>query len=91
MKKFGLLLFILTLSLGLHAQNAAQAKKILDKTAAVVGRKSGASANFTISGKYGNTSGTIAIKGNKFNARTSQAIVWYDGKTQWTYMKKIRK
>lgn len=91
MKKFGLLLFILTLSLGLNAQNAAQAKKILDKTAAVVGRKSGASANFTISGKYGNTSGTIAIKGNKFNARTSQAIVWYDGKTQWTYMKKIRK
>ncbi|HIW44615.1 MAG TPA: outer-membrane lipoprotein carrier protein LolA, partial [Candidatus Prevotella stercoripullorum] len=23
----------------------------------------------------------------KFNARTQQAIVWFDGKTQWTYMK----
>lgn len=88
MKKFCLLILLSTLAVGMHAQNAAQARKILDKTAAVVGRKSGASANFTISGKYGNTSGTIAIKGNKFNARTSQAIVWYDGKTQWTYMKK---
>ena len=27
-------------------------------------------------------------KGNKFNARTPEAIVWYNGKTQWTYMKK---
>jgi len=35
----------------------------------------------------GNTSGTIAIKGRKFHATTPQAIVWFDGKTQWTYMK----
>lgn len=33
-------------------------------------------------------SGTIAVKGGKFNARTPQAIVWFNGKTQWTYMKK---
>lgn len=87
MKKF--LLFILALlpAFALQAQNAAQARKILDKTASVIGNKSGASANFSISGKYGNSSGTISIKGNKFNARTPQAIVWYDGKTQWTYVK----
>ena len=30
----------------------------------------------------------ITIKGNKFNARTPQAIVWFNGKTQWSYMKK---
>ena len=54
MKKFCLLILLFTLAVGMHAQNAAQARKILDKTAAVVGRKSGASANFTISGKYGN-------------------------------------
>ena len=40
------------------------------------------------SSKYGSASGSIAIKGNKFNARTPQAIVWFDGKTQWSYMKK---
>lgn len=79
-----ILLFIATLS---FAQNATQARKILDKTAAVIGNKSGASANFKINGKYGNTSGTIAIKGRKFTASTPQATVWYDGKTQWTYVK----
>ena len=35
----------------------------------------------------GNTSGTIAIKGKKFYATTPQATVWFDGKTQWTYVK----
>lgn len=68
---------------------AQTAQQVLDKTAALVGKKSGASANFSISStKYGSTSGTVAIKGNKFNARTPQSIVWYNGKTQWSYMKK---
>lgn len=83
-------LFILSLLLSttlIFAQNATQARKILDKTASIISNKNGASANFSISGKYGNTSGTISIKGNKFNARTAQAIVWFDGKTQWTYVK----
>lgn len=88
MKRLSLILLTILLATSIYAQNAAQARKILDKTAAIVGRKGGASANFSVSGKYGNTSGTISIKGNKFNARTPQAIVWYDGKTQWTYMKK---
>lgn len=79
---------LLVLTVSISAQNANQARKILDKTASIIGRKGGAVANFSISGKYGNSSGTIAIKGNKFNAKTPQAIVWYDGKTQWTYMKK---
>lgn len=71
--------------IGAHAQTAMQ---VLDKTAAVIGHKSGASANFQMSSpKYGSASGTIAIKGNKFNARTDQAIVWFDGTTQWSYMK----
>ena len=87
MKKLSLVFIALLAAIGIYAQNAAQARKILDKTAAVIGRKGGASANFSISGKYGASSGTISIKGNKFNARKPQAIIWYDGKTQWTYMK----
>lgn len=71
------------------AQNADEARKIMDKVAAVVGQKSGAQAHFTIhSGKYGGASGDICIKGNKFHATTPQATVWFDGKTQWSYMKK---
>lgn len=88
MKKISFVLILLIFTTCVFAQNSTQARKILDKTAAVIGNKSGAKANFTVSGKYGNTSGTIAIKGNKFNAATPQAIVWFDGKTQWTYVKK---
>lgn len=80
----------LTLMMGTSMSSMAQtAQQVLDKAAAVISNKNGASANFKMSSpKYGSASGTIAIKGNKFNARTSQAIVWYNGKTQWTYMKK---
>ena len=86
MKKFLAIAFAAMMSLGTMAQTAQQ---VLDKTAAIVGNKNGASANFKLSSpKYGSTSGSIAIKGNKFNARTPQAIVWYNGKTQWSYMKK---
>ena len=73
----------------LAKKNDAAARKILDRTAKVIGRPGGASASFTMSNaSAGTVSGTIVIKGNKFNARTSQMTVWYNGKTQWTYMKK---
>lgn len=75
-------------TLNTTAQGTQNARKVLDKTASVVGRKGGASANFKISSaKYGNTTGTIAIKENKFHATTHEVIVWFDGKTQWSYMK----
>ncbi len=86
MKRLISLAFLALVGLGSMAQTAQQ---VLDKTAAVIGNKSGASANFKMSSpKYGSASGSIAIKGNKFNARTQQAIVWYNGKTQWSYLKK---
>ncbi len=89
MKRNFVLMFLLVLVSTIStAQNANQALRILDKTAGIIGRKGGATANFSISGKYGNTSGTIAIKGRKFRATTPDAIVWYDGKTEWTYIRK---
>lgn len=82
-------MMLLLISLAGHAQNAVQARKVLDKTARLVGRKGGASADFAItSSKYGNQSGTLAIKGTKFHAKTNQANVWFNGKTQWSYMQK---
>lgn len=89
MKRNFVLMFLLVLVSTIStAQNANQALRILDKTAGIIGRKGGATANFAISGKYGNTSGTIVIKGKKFRATTPDAIVWYDGKTEWTYIRK---
>lgn len=67
---------------------AQPARAILDKVATTVSNKGGVTAKFTISSsQYGNTSGTIAIKGSKFRTTTPGATVWFDGKTQWTYMK----
>lgn len=89
MKKIFLLALMSIMTLAIQAADTPSAKKILDKTASIVGKKSGAQANFHIANaKLGNTSGTIAIKGNKFNARTAEATVWFNGKTQWTYTKK---
>lgn len=84
------ILFALAFMLSVNAfsQNSADAKKVLDKAAAVVGRRGGAAANFSITGgEVGRTSGSIIIKGNKFKAITPETTIWFDGKTQWAYMK----
>ena len=79
----------LNINIVLSQNNSTVARKILDRTAKVVCHSGGASASFTMSNSsVGNVSGVISIKGNKFNARTPQMTVWYNGKTQWTYMKK---
>lgn len=71
-----------------YAQNEKKAREILDKTSVVVGAPSGVHANFKVSSTAGiSTSGNISIKKNKFCASTTQATIWYDGTTQWTYLK----
>ena len=89
MKKIFVIIVCVALSaLSIHAQNAAKARQILDKTAALVNNKNGATANFKMSNSKTSTTGTISIKGKKFQATTPEASVWYNGNTQWTYMKK---
>ena len=66
---------------------AQSAKSVLDKAAATITTQQGVRANFKMTTTTGSTSGTIAIKGKKFYATTPQATVWFDGKTQWTYVK----
>lgn len=63
---------------------AQTAREVLDKTAAALSNKGGVTANFSI---RNGVSGSIKIKGRKFQATTPQGIVWFDGKTQWTYVK----
>ena len=72
------------MSMGSFAQSA---KAVLDKAAGTITAQSGVKANFKMTTANGSTSGTIAIKGKKFYATTPQAKVWFDGKTQWTYLK----
>ena len=81
-------LFTIHCSLFTSHAVAQTAKEVLDKTASIVAAKSGAKASFSIKGDGFFTGGAIAIKGRKFQATTAQATVWFDGKTQWTYMRK---
>ena len=85
MEKLRITIVMLLMAVASYGQNA---KQVLDKTAAVVSNKNGAQASFTIKGQNMNTSGSIAVKGRKFHATIPQATIWFDGKTQWTYMKK---
>ena len=85
MKKHFAIIMMLLLSVGAQAESA---KRILDKAAATVSNPGGVQAHFQmISTQFGTTEGEIAVKGNKFHATTPDATIWFDGKTQWTYMK----
>jgi len=71
------------------AQNANQAKACMDKATAKISNLGGFTARFELSrpGAVGRTSGTISVKGIKFVATTPQTTVWFNGTTQWSYMK----
>jgi len=85
MEKIRIICLMLLIALASYGQSA---KQVLDKTAGIISNKSGVTASFNISSQqYGKTSGTISIKGRKFHADTKEAKVWFDGKTQWTYVK----
>ncbi len=85
MKKY-LFSFLLLLSATCFAQSP---KQVLDQCATVVGSADGFQASFRMeSAQYGNTSGTIFVKGRKFHASTPVASMWFDGTTQWTYLER---
>ena len=87
MKRTVLLLSLLV-SVLMFAQ-AQTAESVLDKCAKKISAKSGVTADFVMeSTQYGNSSGTISVKGQKFMATTAAATMWFDGKTLWTYMSK---
>lgn len=66
---------------------AQNVQSVLDKCAATVSAKEGVSASFSMeSAQYGKAKGTIKVKGKKFHASTAVATMWFDGKTQWTYL-----
>ena len=84
MKRICFLIVSALICVGISAQTA---KSVLDKTAASITVKQGVTAKFKMTGSQGSVSGTIAVKGKKFHATTTVATIWFDGKTQWTYMK----
>lgn len=79
MKKL-LTILLALFTLGASAQNA---KQILDKTAALCSNGA-VQAKFSISGSG---SGTLVMQGSKFTLQSSEASIWFDGKTEWSLVK----
>lgn len=77
----------------LSAQNAAE---ITDRAAAIYENGKGVSVAFALHIRAGvqqtaeSFEGVIQMKGDKFTLVISGTRVWYDGKTQWTYMERNR-
>ena len=83
------IVLMITMALACVLSYGQTAKEVLDKTAKTVSNKQGITAKFNISGpSFSPTDGTIQVKGKKFLDTTSVATIWFDGKTQWTYVKK---
>jgi outer membrane lipoprotein-sorting protein len=68
-----------------------EAKEILDRMSAGFRKAGGVEAGFTVKIEAkGQTSAplpcTIRLKGVKFVLETTDAIIWFDGETQWSYL-----
>lgn len=85
MKKIVLAITLLLMAGVTFAQTP---KAVLDKCAATVSSKDGATAHFIMkSAQYGDATGTISVKGQKFRMVSGASTMWFDGTTLWTYMK----
>ena len=80
MKK-ALLFIILTLSYTFLA--AQTARDVLDKTAALCANGA-VQVEFSAKSKEGSSSGTLVAQGNRFTLKSSEASIWFDGKTEWS-------
>ena len=89
MKTKLIILLLLIASAG-YAQNA---RTILDKASETYNKAGGVTANFTLDAKDAKSKNTYSydgkayLKGNKFKLEIPDGITWFDGKTQWSYLK----
>lgn len=87
------LLAALLLSLPLFSQSNAESKAIMDKAFAGFETSKGIQLSFKTSSQDadGNTyqpeSGTAFIKGNRFKLEMESMNIWFDGVTQWVFIK----
>ena len=87
MKKYIFTLLMSIFILPCFAQKDAQARKILDQTSNTFAQAGGIKASFSIKVGSKQTKGTLQLKDNKFVLTTNDVITWFDGKTQWSYLR----
>lgn len=95
MKKiFIVLLLLLVVMQSSYAQvSNLTARQILDKTSLSIRKAMPFQISFVASQDNGNLqtskfSGTFYTKGKMYYLKSSQYQIWFDGKTQWTYLPK---
>lgn len=90
MKKLILLTLIILSAISTLAQDS---KSILDKAYAIYEKSDGIQFDFNLKtadeagNQYQPQKGAAYIKGNKFKLKMTAAETWFDGNTQWVWMK----
>lgn len=88
--KTKLIALLLVIATAVNAQNA---RSILDKASDTYNKAGGITATFTLDAKDVKTKNTYSydgkasMKGNKFKLEIPDGITWFDGTTQWVYIK----
>ena len=93
MRKYIFSILIALLTLPVFAQQQAQAKLVLDRTADAFEKAGGVKADFSVKASKkgqlrGTVTGAIELKGEKFFLKTGESVSWFDGTTQWSYLPK---
>lgn len=91
MNRLRLTLILLFAALFLHAEAAGQSKAsaatILSSLRSRMASAPAVDAVFTINGGQGPVQGSVILSGAKYSMTTPQMSVWYDGRTQWTFLR----
>ncbi len=88
MKSKTLLTLLLLLAAALPAFSADNAASVLDKAAQKIRAAKSIKASYSLSSPgSGTTSGTLTLAGDKFVMTSGDMTIWYDGTTQWVYVK----
>ncbi len=86
MKRLLLILTAIAGCLGYACAASPDAAAILAKMKAKINASPSLEAVFTINGGEGPVEGNSVIAGSKYAMQTPQLRVWFDGRTQWTYL-----
>ena len=88
-----LTLSILLLSAASYAQSSKESKDILDKASQLFEKSEGVKLSFILSsdnpdgGAFEPQEGVAFVKGNKFKLELAFSTTWFDGTTQWVWLK----
>lgn len=90
MKRYSLIIFLLSLLALPALSQKKNAGEVLEQTSENFKKSGGMTARFDVRvserGKLAGTAqGTIKVLGDKFYLETSEVQTWFDGETQWSY------